>query len=98
MKKLFSRLHRSLLLILALLPVVSVVMRWLTVNLFTGVGIWMMEMFLLSMITLLPAYVGSYREYEVVSYENARNNDPNPDREVVHTLMSEGHRFPIRLV
>ena len=97
MKRLTARLHRALLIILALLPIVSVVMRWLTVSLYTGVGIWAAEIFCLSIITLLPAYVGSYREYEVVSYENSRNNDPNPDREAVHTLMKEGHRFPIRL-
>ncbi len=98
MKRLSKRLIRALLFVLALFPPVSVALGWLTTNLFVGIGIFFIEIMLLALIALLPAYVGNYREYEVVSYESTRNNDPNPDRETVRETMTEGHRIPVRLI
>ncbi|MBQ4159203.1 MAG: hypothetical protein IJD86_13840 [Clostridia bacterium] len=97
MKRLTNRLIRAVLFVLALFPIVITAFTWLVPNLFIGAGIFALEIVLLSLIALLPAYIGNYREYEVVSYENARNSDPNPDREAVRETVSEGHRFPLRL-
>jgi hypothetical protein len=97
MKRLTNRLIRAILYVLALFPLASVVFGWLTANFLTGVGIFFAEIICLAVIALLPAYVGNYREYEVVSYESSRNSDPNPDRETVRETLSEGHRFPLRL-
>jgi len=96
-KRLTNRLIRAVLFVLALFPPVSVVFGWLTANFFIGVGIFFAEIICLAFIALLPAYVGNYREFEVVSYESSRNSDPNPDREAIRETMSEGHRFPLRL-
>lgn len=97
MKRLSVRLHRALLFVLALMPLVTALCRLLTVSVYTGAIFLSVQTALLAMITLLPAYIGNYREYEVVRYEGSRTSDPNPDREAVHTLVKEGHRFPLRL-
>lgn len=98
MKRLLKRMIRALLFVLALYPPVSIVLGWLMQNLFVGIGIFFIEIAVLALIALLPAYIGNYREYEVVSYESARNSDPNPDRETVRETMAEGHRIPVRLI
>ncbi len=97
MKRLANRLIRAILYVLALFPPVSIVVGWLTTNLLVGVLIFVCEILCLALIALFPAYIGSYREYEVISYESTRNNDPNPDRETVRKTKTEGHRFPLRL-
>ena len=97
MKRLTGRLIRALLYVLALCPIVLVAFGWILNNLYVGVGIFLGEILLLALIALLPSYIGNYREYEVVRYENARNNDPNPDKEILRETVSEGHRFPLRL-
>ena len=97
MKRLSNRLIRAVLYVLALYPPVSVVTGGMMTNLMIGVLIFFGEIICLALIALLPAYIGSYREYEVVSYESTRNNDPNPDRETVRETKTEGHRFPLRL-
>ncbi len=97
MNRLTGRLIRALLYVLALFPPVIVLFGWIVNSLYLGAFIFAGEIFLMSLIALLPAYIGNYREYEVVRYENARNNDPNPDKELIRQTMSEGHRFPLRL-
>ena len=97
MKRLANRLIRAVLYVLALFPPVSIVFGWLTVNLLFGIAVFLIEIVCLALIALLPAYIGSYREYEVVTYEQTRSSDPNPDRETVRETKHEGHRFPLRL-
>ncbi|MBR3928316.1 MAG: hypothetical protein IKJ65_04855 [Clostridia bacterium] len=98
MKRLTRRLIRAVLFVLAVFPPVIAVFGWFVTNLYAGAAILAAEIFLLSLIALLPPYIGNYREYEVVTYEQARNNDPNPDKETVREVKSEGHRIPIRLI
>lgn len=97
MKRLTTRLHRALLFVLALMPLSQAICRMVTVSVLPGAVFLIAQTTLLALVTLLPAYVGNYREYEVVQYEGKRTSDPNPDREAVHTLVSEGRRFPLRL-
>ena len=97
MKRLLSRMRRTLLYVLALFPPFIVVSGWLMTNVFNAFMIFFFEICGLALIALLPAYIGNYREYEVVSYEQSRSSDPNPDREMVRRTVSEGRRFPIRL-
>ena len=97
MKKLFNRLERGLMLALAVMPLYALITRKLCANPWFGV-IWLgVQTFVVSLLALLPAFVGSYHEYDVIKQEGRQGNDPNPDRETVHVLVKEGHRFPIRL-
>lgn len=98
MKRLMNRMMRALLFVLALFPPVIVVFGWVINSLFLGAAIFLSEVLALGLIAIVPAYVGNYREYEVIKYEQTRNNDPNPDRETVRETKSEGHRIPIRLI
>jgi len=97
MKRLISRMHRTVMLSLAFMPVTALIFRAILSSFWAG-PVWLVSQTLVAaVLTLLPAYIGNYREYEVVTYEGGRGSDPNPDREATHTLVKEGTRFPLRL-
>ena len=98
MKRIVTRLHRALMFFLALAPVCAFAFRGLLDSFALGV-IWLLaQTVVAALFTLLPAYVGNYREYEVIRREGGSGSaDPNPDREVSREIVKEGHRFPLRL-
>ena len=97
MKRLFVRFQRSLMLVLALLPLSAMLFRLPLASFWVGPVWFFAQTLIASLLTLIPAYIGDYREYEVMTYEGGRTSDPNPDREVTRTLVKEGKRFPLRL-
>ena len=97
MKKVTVRIHRALLFVLAILPIAAALYGLLLEDILFGAGWLLAQTALMALLTLLPAFIGNYREYEGVKYEGSRGSDPNPDREAVHMLMKEGHRFPLRM-
>ncbi|MBQ3168968.1 MAG: hypothetical protein IJB99_04320, partial [Clostridia bacterium] len=97
MKRLLNRLNRMMMLFLALIPVLSAIFPLLLNSIWTGSAWFFCQTACAALIALIPAYVGSYREYDVITYEGSRTNDPNPDREATHTLVKEGKRFPLRI-
>lgn len=97
MKRVISRLHRALMLVLAVMPLGSLLFRALTSSFWLG-PVWLVaQTVIAAMFTLLPAYIGTYREYDLITHEGGAGLDPNPDRETRHQLVREGRRFPLRL-
>ena len=97
MKKFSSRMYRAILFTLGIMPIAATVYRFLLDHVIFGAVWFFFQTALMALLTLFPAFLGNYREYEVVRYEGAKGSDPNPDREAVHTLVKEGHRFPLRM-
>ncbi len=98
MKRLENRLLRAVMYLLCVMPACAFLFRLLM-----GAGFWYgpawlcAQTALAALLALLPAYIGDYREYEVVTVEGGAGGDPNPDREVKRTMMHEGRRFPLRM-
>lgn len=98
MKRIISRLHRTLMFFLALTPACAFLFRALLSGFWLGPAWMLLQTAVAAILTLLPAYVGNYKEYEIVRYEGgASSSDPNPDRETRHEIVKEGRRFPLRL-
>ncbi len=98
MKRLENRLLRAVMYLLCVMPVCAFLFRLLM-----GEGFWYgpawlcAQTALAALLALLPAYIGDYREYEVMTVEGGAGSDPNPDREVKRTTVREGKRFPLRM-
>ena len=98
MKRLENRLLRAMMYLLCVMPVCAFLFRLLMDDGFWYGPIWLCaQTVLAALLALLPAYIGNYREYEVLTIEGGAGSDPNPDREVKHTMMHEGKRFPLRM-
>lgn len=84
--------------LLCVMPVCAFLLRLLMgTNLWYGAAWLCAQTMLAALLALLPAYIGDYREYEVVKVEGGAGGDPNPDREITRTTVHEGRRFPLRM-
>ena len=84
--------------LLCVMPVCAFLLRLLMgTNLWYGAAWLCAQTALAALLALLPAYIGDYREYEVVKVEGGAGGDPNPDREITSTTVHEGRRFPLRM-
>ena len=67
--------------LLCVMPVCAFLLRLLMgTNLWYGAAWLCAQTMLAALLALLPAYIGDYREYEVVKVEGGAGGDPNPDR------------------
>ena len=96
LKRLLDRLYRGLMLVLCIMPVFALVARALLGTLLSGCVLLCGQTLVALLTALLPPYIGSYREYDLITYEGGSGGDPNPDKEARHELIKEGRRFPIR--
>ena len=98
MTRLYTRMRRAFLMILSVMPVAAFLSHTRLPWFWVGPAWLAAQTVLAALIALLPAFVGNYREYEVVRHEgHGRGDDPGIDLDTVHELVKEGHRFPLRL-
>ena len=99
MKQLVQRLERGLMFALTVMPVYAFFMRYLTKAPLFGPAWLAAQTFIVSLLALLPAFIGNYTESDVIYYEGGTRmgSDPNPDRESRHETVKQGRRFPVRL-
>lgn len=99
MKQLVQRLERGAMFLLTLMPVYAFFMRYLTNSPLLGPAWLVAQTLMVSLLALLPAFIGNYTVSDVIYYEGGARmgGDPNPDRESRHETVKQGRRFPIRL-